>query len=260
MKKKIIVSVFLLCSLFLININSFSFANELPDKKIKKYIENDFKQNYVESLNSLKSEYGVSEQDNFNDAQLSDGIAYYNLSDDNSNSFEFEGYIFSIEIQGEDVGTIYSNEDSGTWKIFRISNENNISDSVEKIESSIQQNDKVKLINDIRYQVNAIYIEGKQERLIDISKQDSNIIFNTKSDSSITKTEFFEKIEELKKNHEALPQTDDQGYILTGASGVDFSSKSNSNEYSYIYLFLAGAFFMLIAVITYRKLERSSKN
>lgn len=253
MKKKFVLFVFLMCCLFFLNLNNLTFADPIPDNQIKEIIENEFKDKYVDSLNVIKSNHGLSDEESFNDATLSKGIPYYRLSDDDSNSFEFVGYIFSIELKEKDVGTIFSENYTGHWKIFQIGSMNNIKNSFISVESSVQQDEKVKLINDIRYGVNALYIEGKEERIIDLSKQDSNNKLSVNLDNSISKKEFDDKIKELKKSRELLPQTDEFGAIKTGSSGVDLSVTSNKTNSTYIYLLIAAVLCILPAILILKK-------
>ncbi|WP_342439224.1 hypothetical protein NSS79_10000 [Paenibacillus sp. FSL L8-0436] len=90
MKKKWVFSSFLIFNLLLFNFSTFIFADSfepVPNEQIKITIQNEFKLKYLNSLSSVKSEYGLDGKENFENAQLSSGTAYYKISD-NENSSE----------------------------------------------------------------------------------------------------------------------------------------------------------------------------
>lgn len=72
-----VFSFYIIFNLLLFNLNNFIFADSFemtPNNEIKASIENEFKQKYLDSLNSVKSEYGLQEEENFENAQLSSGL------------------------------------------------------------------------------------------------------------------------------------------------------------------------------------------
>ncbi|WP_438498571.1 hypothetical protein [Paenibacillus sp. IHBB 3054] len=99
MKKKWFFSSFLIFNLLLFNFSTFIFADSFepaPNEQIKTTIQNEFKLKYLDSLNSVKSEYGLEEKQNFENVQLSSGTAYYKISD-NANSSELVLQVISFQ-------------------------------------------------------------------------------------------------------------------------------------------------------------------
>ncbi|WP_028588779.1 hypothetical protein [Paenibacillus massiliensis] len=155
MKRTFIYTLCIVLSIFLFSFDtdSLAHANEgIPEPQIRKEIEADFRANYLDSLNAVKEDYGLTENEDFTKAKLSDGRAFYTISDDVYNSdTNFSGYVFSISVNEQDTGTIYSNNDSGQWKVSSISTFVYPESVITAVETNLHPDEQLKLIDDIRY-------------------------------------------------------------------------------------------------------------
>ncbi|MHA6530595.1 hypothetical protein [Paenibacillus sp. BAC0078] len=258
MKKKCYFSFFLIFSLLLFTSSSFIFADSFapaPGEQIKSNIQNEFKLKYMGSLNVLKSEYGLGDTENFENAQISSGTAYYKISDAaNSSELVFAGYIFSIKLNNVAVGTIFSNNDSGSWEIFNISNNVNYEQPLLAAQSSLKDGEDVKLVSDIRYGINALYISGiTGERILDLNSSNAKSS-SLRAENTISKSVFDEKIKSIKENRAASPTKD--GLLQMGSGQVDFtkSEDASSNKLSVI-LLLCGVILIIPVFLILRKKE-----
>lgn len=225
MKKKCYFSFFLIFNLLLFNFGSFNFADSFaptPSDQIRTNIQNEFKLKYMDSLNVVKSEYGLGDKENFEDAQLSSGTAYYKISDDpNSSDLVFAGYIFSIKVNHIAVGTIYANNDSGSWEIFNISNNVNYEQPLLAAQSSLKDEEEVKLVSDVRYGINVLYINGiTGERIIDLNSSNAKSS-SLRAENTISKSVFDQKIKSIKEKRAASPAKG--GLLQMGSGQVDFT-------------------------------------
>lgn len=250
-----VFSFYIIFNLLLFNLNNFIFADSFemtPNNEIKASIENEFKQKYLDSLNSVKSEYGLQEEENFENAQLSSGVAYYKISDDaNKSDLVFAGYLFSIKINDRDAGTIYSNNDSGSWQIFNITNKVNFEQSLIAAESALIKGENVKLVSDTRYGIDALYIEGETgERILDLNSDNSNFQKSTEN-NTISKSTFDEKIKNIKEERAATPN--EEGVIQMGSSQVGFTKSEDTSNNLPLILFISGIIVFLPILFILKK-------
>lgn len=244
-------------SIFLFNFDTDSLAHadeEIPGPQIRKEIEADFSANYLDSLNAVKEDYGLTENEDFTEAKLSDGRAFYTISDDVYNSdTNFSGYVFSIRVNEQDTGTIYSNNDSGQWKVSSISTFVYPESAITAVETNLHPDEQLKLIDDIRYGLHALLIEGgDQERAIDLSTTDKLNISNLNSNKTITKSLFDQKIKQI-KSERSSPTTKD-GAIIMGSASFDFNEPVTTTPSTPAKLFVIGIFALVpIIIIGFKK-------
>lgn len=242
MKKKWFFSSFLIFNLLLFNFNNFIFADSFepaPNEQIKATIQNEFKLKYLGSLSSVKSEYGLDGKENFENVQLSTGTAYYKISDNaNSSELVFAGYIFSIKLNNINIGTIYSNNDSGSWEIFNISSDINNEQSFLATKSSLKEGEDVKLVSDVRYGIDALYIHGiAGERVIDLNSNNATS-GSLHAEKTISKSVFDEKIKSIKEKRAASPTKN--GVLEMGSGQVNFTEPEATSNTLPVILFLFG--------------------
>ena len=255
MKKKYFFSSFLIINLLLFNFSSFIFADTIepvPNDQIRAIIQNDFNSKYIASLNSVKSEYGLDDKDNFENAQLSSGTAYYKISDNaNSSELVFAGYIYSIQLNNTDVATIYSNNDSGSWEIFNITKNINYEQPFLATKSSLSEGEHIKLVSDVRYGIDVLYINGvTEDRIIDLNSNTANLSsFSAKT--TISKSVFDEKIQTIKEERAASPAKN--GLLQMGSGQVDFTKSEDTSTNLPVILLFLGIILMIPAVFLLRK-------
>lgn len=257
MKRRFIYTLCIVLSIFLFNFDTDSLAHAdegIPGHQIRKDIEADFRTNYLDSLNAAKEDYGLTESEDFTEAKLSDGRAFYTISDDVYNSdTNFSGYVFSIRVNEQDTGTIYSNNDSGQWKVSSISTFIYPKTAITAAETNLHPDEQLKLIDDIRYGLHALLIEGgDQERVIDLSTTDKLNISNLNSNKTITKSLFDQKIKQI-KSERSSPTTKD-GAIIMGSASFDFNEPVTTTPSTPAKLFVIGIFALVpIIIIGFKK-------
>lgn len=259
MRRRFIFTLSILLSIFLFNFDSYSFAQadeRIPGPQIRKEIEADFRENYLDSLNAVKEDYGLSESEDFTEAKLSHGRAFYTISDDVYNSdTNFSGYVFSIIVNEQDTGTIYSYNDSGQWKVSSISTFVYPDSAITAVETNLHPDEQLKLIDDIRYGLHALLIEGgDQERVMDLSTADKLNInnLNPSSNKTITKSLFDQKIKQIKSERSG-PTTKD-GAIIMGSASFDFNEPVTTTLSTPAILFVIGIFALVpIIIIGFKK-------
>ena len=259
MKRRFIYTLCIVLSIFLFNFDTDSLAHAdegTPGPQIRKDIEADFRTNYLDSLNAVKEDYGLTESEDFTEAKLSDGRAFYTISDDVYNSdTNFSGYVFSIRVNEQDTGTIYSNNDSGQWKVSSISTFVYPESAITAVEANLHPDEQLKLIDDIRYGLHALLIEGgDQERVMDLSTTDKLNInnLNPSSNKTITKSLFDQKIKQI-KSERSSPTTRD-GAIIMGSASFDFNEPAITTPPTPAILFAIGILALVpIIIIGFKK-------
>ncbi|URJ58979.3 hypothetical protein [Paenibacillus polymyxa] len=261
MKKKLILSFLLMFNILLFSFNNLIIAQSdesTPDAQIKASIESDFKLKYVDSLNAVKSDYKLKAEENFENAQLSSGTAFYKVTDDvYSSAIDFAGYIFTLKTNDREVATIYASSNTGSWKISSISNRVNSENSLLAAEATLSKNEKVKLIDDERYGLNALLIEGgEKERVIDLSGNGKNVNnIESSSNKTISKSLFDQKIKEMKAERSG-PATKD-GAVIMGTGQFDFNEPSKASSNVPIILFSLGIISLFPIFIILKKKRNS---
>ncbi|PWV95183.1 hypothetical protein DFQ01_12918 [Paenibacillus cellulosilyticus] len=246
MKKKMIGSFLLVFTVMcFMCLNSILFAapasqspdpqNQIADNSIKQSILTDYQQHYASSLDSAKSDFNGS-SGSFQNATLGNGIAYYQIADDHTDPFIFAGYIFPIELDGKELGTVYANNDSGEWKIFRVNNVKDYTQSVNKAKSNVNTGDKTKVIDDMRYGISALYINGGDgEHIVDLHKGSD---FKKKPYS-----DFKNSIDKVRLDNQNMKSKTKDGAIQFGSGSVNVNNNDKSNH-TYIYLLIAAVAFL----------------
>ncbi|WP_342439223.1 hypothetical protein NSS79_09995 [Paenibacillus sp. FSL L8-0436] len=142
-----------------------------------------------------------------------------------------------------DVETIYSNNDSGSWEIFNITSNIDNEQSFLATQSSLKEGEDVKLVSDVRYGIDALYIHGiAGERVIDLNSNNATS-GSLHAENTISQPVFDEKIKNIKEKRAASPTKN--GVLEMGTGQVNFTEpKATSNNLPVI-IFLFGVILII---------------
>jgi hypothetical protein len=222
---------------------SSKVGGNTPDPSIVNEIEKEFRLHFADSLDNVKSDFHITSESSFSQAQIGKGIAYYMVATKNPLTFRMAGYKFPLELDGKQVGVITATNYTGTWKIEDISNHQDFGLKLASVTNNIEPNSNYMYIDDRRYGVQLIYVQDHNgERLIDL-----------KTNRTLSKKQVSQAIEQYLKSYDIQRQKlglpDD--VLLVGAGGIDFSNTDNTDNIPAVSLTLSalGSIFLLLTVI-----------
>ncbi|MBL0385278.1 hypothetical protein JJB07_01350 [Tumebacillus sp. ITR2] len=210
--KRILTTLFLVlfatCTLGLIQQPAFAGSPEpkiqYADQKVKSMVEADF-QNYKNSLEHTKDNFGVTEQESYSKASLGDGVAYYDLannSDLSADPLTFAGYVFPIHVQGKTGGIVFAQEKEGKWGVFYIQSNLTFEQDLAEAKKRIQADDSIKLVSDMSTALYAVSIESETGNSGILPMRD-NLALGLKKNALIPKSEFQSQLKSLKAARES---------------------------------------------------------
>ncbi|MEK3792053.1 hypothetical protein MKX42_10055 [Paenibacillus sp. FSL R7-0204] len=213
---------------------------------IKGAIERDYTAYYADTLEAQKENFHSSNRVSFLEATLGEGIAYYQANiHGESLSHELIGYKFPLYLEGTQVAVIDATFESGAWKIFNISNNDNFSNTIKRIESEYAKDGTLELIDDKRYNLNYLYINtAVNEEYINLTNNES-----------ISPTEIMSVVSQSESSFNNSNRNSNDGAILVGGGQNVSSADNHTSLFLPILLFGLSLIFAvpLIVIATQRK-------
>lgn len=256
-KKSLIMIVFFILLSF--NCASKLYADYVPSE-VRDSIEQEL-DSYKGALENDKENFGMNSGDNVSQVTLGEGYPYYSVATSFLNEkevadeveseqvFDFEGYVFPIELNGDPVGVVFAKETDGKWDIYKISSNLTFEEDIKKAEIKLTEDqDNAKVIYDARFGVKAVATDSEFVAMSQVENSDDfKIKKNEKKELQSFAQEVHSYSQEMKKESKAQRGT-------FGGSGSGYADSTSSiNSYILIIVCITGALLSVAGVILYRR-------
>ncbi|WP_342421619.1 hypothetical protein [Paenibacillus sp. FSL E2-0178] len=216
---------------------------EKADSSIKEIILSDYQLHYADTLESHKDSFHGLKNTVFHDATLGEGIAFYRIADlSDISSLEFAGYKFPLYLDGKQVAVIEANNDTGEYKIFNISNQDDFDRKLKQAITQYKGKGQIQLIDDKHYNINSVYINDEADK--------HYIDLNTNKLS--TPKELNNKLNELNDSFYKT-NTEDMGAAVVGLGGGALQQPKTSILLPVVLSVLGMLFLTPLALLLFNK-------
>lgn len=211
-------------------------------------IEQEFIGGYADSLDAQKDNFHGKGKSSFHEATVGEGVPYYQLNvSGESLTPEWIGYKFPLYLDGTQVAVIEATQESGTWKIFNISNHNDFQSTLERLKAAEAGDSAARLIDDKRYEFNYLYTnDAGNERYIDLA-----------NDQDISPSEIMDVIIESSESSQ-MNRNSTGGAILVGGSHQISASAAGDTFFLPAVLFGLSLAFAVPVVVYFIRRRRAA--